>query len=144
MKYKAEGEELRVESKNIKMVKFRFENLVIWQRSVDISRKLFKIADSLEAKKLYRFADQLRGAGLSMPNNIAEGSGSTSKREFIQFLNIARRSTFENANMIIIFSKEKLIAEDVKDEIIQDLDELCRMITAFSRTLNSQPSAPSS
>lgn len=144
MKYKAEGEELRVESKNIKMVKFRFENLVIWQRSVDISRKLFKIADSLEAKKLYRFADQLRGAGLSMPNNIAEGSGSTSKREFMQFLNIARRATFENANMIIIFSKEKLIAEDVKDEIIQDLDELCRMITAFSRTLNSQPSAPSS
>jgi len=126
------------------MVKFRFENLVIWQRSVDISRKLFKIANSLEAKKLYRFADQLRGAGLSMPNNIAEGSGSTSKKEFMQFLNIARRSTFENANMIIIFSKEKLISEDVKDEIIQDLDELCRMITAFSRSLNSQPSAPSS
>jgi len=119
------------------MVNFRFENLVIWQRSVDISRKLFKIANSLEAKKLYRFADQLRGAGLSMPNNIAEGSGSTSKKEFVQFLNIARRSTFENANMIIIFSKEKLISEDVKDEIIQDLDELCRMITAFSRSLDN-------
>jgi len=144
VKYKAEGEELRVESKNCRIVKFRFENLEIWQRSVDIARKLFKIADSLETKKLYRFADQLRGAGLSMSNNIAEGSGSTSKKEFVQFLNIARRSTFENANMIIIFSKEKLISEDVKDEIIQDLDELCRMITAFSRTLNSQPSAPSS
>ena len=144
MKYKAEGEELRVESKNCRIVKFRFENLEIWQRSVDIARKLFKIADSLETKKLYRFADQLRGAGLSMSNNIAEGSGSTSKKEFVQFLNIARRSTFENANMIIIFSKEKLISEDVKDEIIQDLDELCRMITAFSRTLNFQPSALSS
>ena len=119
------------------MVKFRFENLEIWQRSVDIARKLFKIADSLETKKLYRFADQLRGAGLSMSNNIAEGSGSTSKKEFVQFLNIARRSTFENANMIIIFSKEKLISEDVKDEIIQDLDGLYRMITAFSRSLGS-------
>jgi four helix bundle protein len=144
VKHKAEGEELRVESKNCRIVKFRFENLEIWQRSVDIALKLFKITDSLETKKLYRFADQLRGAGLSMSNNIAEGSGSTSKKEFVQFLNIARRSTFENANMIIIFSKEKLISEDVKDEIIQDLDELCRMITAFSRTLNSQPSAPSS
>ena len=104
---------------------------------MDIARKLFKIADSLETKKLYRFADQLRGAGLSMPNNIAEGSGSTSKKEFIQFLNIARRSTFENANMILIFSKEKLISEPIRDEILQDLDELCRMITAFSRTLRS-------
>ncbi len=119
------------------MVRFRFENLEIWQRSVDIARKLFKIADSLEAKKLYRFADQLRGAGLSMPNNIAEGSGSTSKKEFINFLNIARRSTFENASMILIFTKEKLISEPIRDEILQDLDELCRMITAFSRTLRS-------
>jgi len=128
---------MRVESKNCRMVKFRFENLEIWQRSVDIARKLFKIAESLEIKKLYRFADQLRGAGLSMSNNIAEGSGSTSKKEFVQFLNIARRSTFENASMILIFSKEKLIPENIKDEIFQDLDELCRMITAFSRTLRS-------
>lgn len=119
------------------MVKFRFENLEIWQRSVDIAGKLFKLADILEGKKLYRFADQLRGAGLSMSNNIAEGSGSTSKKEFIQFLNIARRSTFENANMILIFAKEKLISEAMKNELIQDLDELCRMITAFSRTLRS-------
>lgn len=68
------------------MVKFRFENLEIWQRSVDIAEKLFKLADMLEEKKLYRFADQLRGAGLSMSNNVAEGSGSSSKKEFMQFL----------------------------------------------------------
>jgi len=118
-------------------IKFRFESLEIWQRAADIAQKLFKIADMFEEKKLYRFADQLRGAGLSMPNNIAEGSGSTSKKEFIQFLNIARRSTFENASMIIIFANEKLIANDIKDEVLKDLDELCRMITSFSRSLNN-------
>lgn len=120
------------------MIKFRFENLEIWQRAVEVARKLFRLADELEKMKLYRFADQLRGAGLSMPNNIAEGSGSTSNKEFIQFLNIARRSTFENASMIMIFAKDKLIAEEMKDEIIQYLDELCRMITAFSRRLNGK------
>jgi len=118
------------------MIKFRFENLEIWQRSVEVARKLFRLAQELGKMNLYRFADQLRGAGLSMPNNIAEGSGSTSKKEFIQFLNIARRSTFENASMIMIFAKDNLISEDMKNEIIQDLDELCRMITAFSRRLN--------
>ena len=122
------------------MIRFRFENLEIWQRSVEIARKLFRLAQELEKMKLYRFADQLRGAGLSMPNNIAEGSGSTSKKEFIQFLNIARRSTFENASMIMIFAKDKLIPEDKKNELIQDLDELCRMITAFSRRLNGKKS----
>jgi len=120
------------------MSKFRFENLEIWQRAVEVAEKLFRVAENLEKNKLYRFADQLRGAGLSMPNNIAEGSGSTSKKEFIQFLNIARRSTFENASMVIIFAKEKLISERERDSIIQALDELCRMITAFSNSLKNK------
>ena len=40
--------------------------------------------------------------------------------------------------MIMIFAKDKLIPEDKKNELIQDLDELCRMITAFSRTLSNR------
>ena len=120
------------------MSQFRFENLAIWQRSVEVAIKLFRLADDLEKNKLYRFADQLRGAGLSMSNNIAEGAGSTSKKEFMQFLNIARRSTFENASMIMVFARYKLTSEDRKDEILSDLDELCRMITAFSRSLKEK------
>ena len=82
------------------MVKFRFQDLKIWQLAIEIADDLFDIADELEQKKLFRFAEQLRGSGMSMSNNIAEGSGSLSKKEFKNFLNIARRSTFENANFI--------------------------------------------
>lgn len=117
------------------MVKFRFEDLEIWRSAKDIARSLFRIANKLEEKKLYRFAEQLRGSALSMPNNIAEGSGSTSKKEFIQFLNFARRSTFENANIVIIFEEEGLMAEDIKEDLLKDLDSLCRKITNFQRSL---------
>jgi hypothetical protein len=55
---------------------FRFEDLEIWKKAIEIGDKLFDIADDLEKMKLYRFAEQARGAGLSMSNNIAEGSGS--------------------------------------------------------------------
>ena len=89
------------------MVKFRFQDLKIWQLAIQIADELFDIADKLENKRLYRFAEQLRGAGMSMCNNISEGSGSTSKKEFIQFLNIARRSTFENANILILLENEE-------------------------------------
>ena len=88
---------------------FRFQNLEIWQKAVKIGIELFDIADELEKRHLHRFAEQLRAAGLSMSNNIAEGSGSISKKEFGQFLNVARRSTFENANMIIIYHMRELI-----------------------------------
>jgi len=88
---------------SIKEKLFRFQDLQIWKKAIEIGEKLLDIADELEARKLYRFAEQVRGASLSISNNIAEGSGSFSKNEFAQFLNIARRSTFENANMAIVF-----------------------------------------
>ena len=117
---------------------FRFENLNIWKKAIEIGMELFDIADDLEKKRLYRFAEQLRGAGLSMSNNIAEGSGSNSKKEFIQFLNIARRSTFENANMMILYQRKDLISVKVKDKILLELDELCRMISGFIKTLKQK------
>ena len=117
------------------MVKFRFQDLRIWQLAIQIADELFDIADELELKRLYRFADQLRGAGMSMSNNIAEGSGSSSKKEFIQFLNIARRSTFENANILILLEMRKLISTEALDKLLDRLDHLCRQITNFQKTL---------
>ena len=119
----------------MKKYSFRFENLNIWKKAIEIGIQLFEIADDLEKKRLYRFAEQLRGSGLSMSNNIAEGSGSHSKNEFRQFLNIARRSTFENANMIIVYQIKNLISEETKDQLLTELDELCRMISGFIKTL---------
>ena len=117
------------------MAKFRFQDLKIWQLAIEIADELFDIADDLERRRLYRFADQLRGAGMSMSNNIAEGSGSVSKREFKQFLNMARRSTFENANILILLQKRKLISENSLNNLLNKLDSLCRQITSFQNSL---------
>ncbi len=118
------------------MAKFRFEDLEIWKMAIDLADELFDIADTLEDRKLFRFADQLRGAGMSMSNNIAEGTGSTSKKELKQFLNIVRRSTFENANILIILYRRGLIEEKLKNELLEQLDILCRKITNFQKLLN--------
>ena len=117
-------------------MKFRFQDLQIWQFAIEITDELLDIADLLESKKLYRFAEQLRGAGMSMSNNIAEGSGSTSNRDFNNFLNISHRSTFENANILIILNRRKLIPDEKLNELLEKLDKECRMITNFKKTLN--------
>ena len=117
------------------MVKFRFQDLKIWQLVIEIADALFDIADELEQRKLYRFAEQLRGSGMSMSNNIAEGSGSSSKKEFKNFLNIARRSTFENANILILLERRNLITSSELDKNLNNLDKLCRQITNFIKSL---------
>ena len=117
------------------MAKFRFQDLEIWRMAIDIADELFDISEQLDKKRLYRFAEQLRGAGMSMSNNIAEGSGSSSKKEFIQFLNIARRSTFENANILILLQRRELISAQVLQKSLNQLEHLCRMITNFQKSL---------
>jgi len=117
------------------MVKFRFQDLKIWQLAIEIADELFDVADDLEKKKLYRFADQLRGSGMSMSNNITEGAGSYSKKEFKQFLNIIRRSTFENANILILLKRRDLIGEKELEKLLNKLDHLSRQITNFQKIL---------
>ena len=72
---------------------------------------------------------------MSMSNNIAEGSGSSSAKEFSQFLNIAKRSTFENANILILLQLRELITPEVRIRLCERLDHLCRKITNFQKTL---------
>ena len=102
--------------------------------AIKIANELFDISDELERKRLYRFADQLRGSGMSMSNNISEGSGSSSNKEFRRFLDIARRSTFENAKIVILLEMRKLITKTM-DSLLDRLDSLCRQITSFQNSL---------
>ena len=115
--------------------KFRFQDLEIWQEAIEIADRLLDLADFLQERKWFKSADQLRGAALSVSNNIAEGSGSYSKKEFFNFLNIARRSAFENANILIILARRKVLEEIDRDQLLELLDTLCRRITQFQKSL---------
>ena len=114
---------------------FRFQDLEIWQRAADTSLTLFALADRLDAQKLYRFAEQLRAAALSVTNNIAEGSGSVSDPDFRNFLNMARRSVFEVANMLILLTRQGHFSDRETAPLLNELEEQSRMILAFMRHL---------
>jgi len=113
---------------------FRFEDLTIWQLARDFAVNMHRMADRLEQRKYYRYAEQIRAAALSVPNNIAEGAGSIHIPEFLQFLNIARRSLFENASMLLVFEAMEIWASGEIDGLLNDCDKISRMITNFSRS----------
>jgi four helix bundle protein len=114
---------------------FRFEQLDIWKEAIQISDILFDYADKAEERKFYKFAEQLRAAAMSISNNIAEGSGSFSDKEFANFLNISRRSIFECANIIHIFLRRNLISTEDKKLVYLQLVMLSKKITNFRKTL---------
>ena len=116
---------------------FRFQELEIWKRGAGISGPLFRMADDLDEKRLHRFAGQLRGAVLSITNNIAEGSGSASAKDFAHYLNMARRSVFEVANMLGLLAQQGYWRKSGSEDLLRELEEQSRMLLAFQRRLKS-------
>ncbi len=115
--------------------KFRFEDFDMWQQASEVSGQLFDIADKLAEMRKYRFAEQLNGAALSITNNIAEGSGSFSDKDFAHFLNIARRSVFECANIVAILNRSGIVSIEQKIDLFDRLDHISSMITNFRKQL---------
>jgi four helix bundle protein len=114
---------------------FRFQDFEIWKKGVSLSGPLFEIVEELDKKRLFRFAEQLRGATMSITNNIAEGSGSLSDAEFANFLNMARRSVFEVANILILLRQDGKINSTDVESLLQELEQESRMILAFRNSL---------
>ena len=117
------------------MVHFRFEDLEIWKKAIKLADSIFNVADDLEKRKLFRFAEQLRSSSISVSNNIAEGSGSDYSKDFKVFLNYSRRSLFETANMLLFLRNKNVLKEKSINGLLEDLDVLSRQITVFKRTL---------
>ena len=117
------------------MAKFRFEDLEIWKEAIEIGMIFFDITDELEQKKLWRFADQCRGVGMSIPNNISESTGTNMRGEQHQLLRYSRRECFEGANILVMLERRALITHELKVELFDRLDILCRRIQAYSDTL---------
>jgi four helix bundle protein len=118
-----------------RMAHFRFMDLEIWKDSITLNNQLFDIADAFGDAKSFRVAEQLRSASLSISNNIAEGSGSFSNKDFANFLNISRRSVFEVANITFVAFQRKFLTKEQLDQILDNLDSLSRKITNFRKSI---------
>lgn len=114
---------------------FRFQRLDVWQRALAVGGDLHDVSDTLDQRGYHRYAEQLRAAAMSISNNIAEGAGSESTKEFANFLNIAHRSAFETANIVLFLHTKSMLANPNRDRLLAELEEVCRMITGFRRSL---------
>ncbi len=114
---------------------FRFMNMEIWKEVIELNNYFFDLGDVLSDSKNFRVAVQLRAASLSISNNIAEGSGSVSDKDFANFLNIAKRSAYECANIIYVLFSRNIITKEKLKEYVNRLDILCRKISSFRKSL---------
>jgi len=115
----------------------QFEKLKIWQKAMNISENVYRVSESLPQDEKFNLTSQMKRCAVSMPSNIAEGSGRNSKNEFAHFLGIANGSTFELITQLMISKRLELIDEEKIAPIINELVEVSSMNFALQKTLKN-------
>lgn len=115
---------------------FRFESLEIWQTSVTFATKIYPLTKKLPREEMFALADQLRRSACSISTNIAEGSGSSSKKDFGHYLDIAIKSLYEVVSLLLLAEKLEYISKNSRQELYGEADTLVRKIRAFQKSLD--------
>ena len=82
-----------------------YKDLLVWQRSIQLSLSIYRLTAAFPIEERYGLTSQLQRAGVSVPSNIAEGYGRGTRKEYKQFLAIARGSTLEVQTQLIMASE---------------------------------------
>ena len=108
----------------------------IRKRGVKMAINCYKITQNFPNSELYGLTSQIRRSCVSVPSNIAEGYGRTSKAEYIRFLRIALGSLRELDTQLIIAKAVNLAKPELFSPIIKEVDELQRLIIATIHKLD--------
>ena len=117
---------------------FAFEDLLVWQKSIDFAEAVIKTIDLFKApRKHYRIIEQLESAAISISSNIAEGKGRFSKKEFIHYLYISRGSLFETISLLILIRRLTWIGEEKLIELKLMGEEIAKMLNSLIKSVKS-------
>ena len=112
--------------------KFGFEDLEVWQKAVTFAVDIIDLCERINTeRKHYRLIEQVEASSTSVAANISEGKGRYSKKEFIQFLYIARGSLYETVTFLIVFKGKQWINEANLLKLKKTAIEIGKMISSL-------------
>ena len=124
-------------------IEYSFEKLTVWQEATKLVVEVYTLLDSFPKFEKYALCDQIRRAIVSVPSNIAEGSGRKSLKEQIHFLEIAYGSLMETYNQLLIAIDLAYISKESVEDIKPSIDGVAKMINGLSNSFSKKLEAQS-
>jgi four helix bundle protein len=107
--------------------------LEAWKEAMALVRTVYELTRKFPAEELYGLTSQMRRAAVSIPSNLAEGAARTGKKEFAQFLNIARGSLSELETQILIAEDLGYIKREHAISVL--LERVSKLITGLHKSI---------
>ena len=119
---------------------FKFEKLLIWQKSFKLGEEVNTVANTFPAFEIYNLTSQMRRAADSVGLNIAEGSTGNSDKEQVRFLSYANRSVIEVVACLLKAKSRGYINLNESERFYFLSVEVYKMISSFKRAVADRTS----
>jgi four helix bundle protein len=112
-------------------------DLIVWQKSMDLVVQVYQLTGAFPPSEIYRLVAQSTRAAASVPANIAEGHARSSRKDFANFLAIAKGSLMETETFLMIAIRLGYLQNGVASPTLELITEISKMLTVLRRRLLS-------
>ena len=115
-----------------------YEKLEVWQKSMDFVKNIYTVTLEFPNEEKFGIVSQIRRAAVSIPSNIAEGSGRGTKPSFCNFIYIARGSAYEVETLLTVSYSLGFFIKELFLQKKGELQEIIRMLNGLINSLKKE------
>jgi len=112
-----------------------YRKLRVWKKSHEFTLEIYKQTENFPSSERMSLTQQIRRAAYSIPMNIAEGYGTIHKKQLINYLSIARGSSFEVSYQLLLAKELDYWDEETYERLNLQIVEIQKMISGLIRKL---------
>ena len=111
------------------------KDLKVWQKAMTLAETVYRIADELPKREEYRITSQIVRAAISIPANIAEGNARGTRKDYANFISIARGSAAELETLLLLAGRAGLLPQSTLSDALALTEEVGRMLNTMRQRL---------
>jgi four helix bundle protein len=115
-----------------------FRDLVVWQKGMVLVNEIYRLSKKFPKDELFGLTSQIRRAAVSIPSNVAEGRGKSSKGEFQQFLHHSMGSLAEVETQVIIAQNLGYLNPAETEPVMEIIAEVGRLLNGLLTSLKKK------
>jgi four helix bundle protein len=112
-----------------------FRGLLVWRQAMDLARETYLLTRTFPKEELYGLTSQIRRAAVSVPANIAEGTGRATRRDFVNFLRIAQGSLREIETYLLLTVEIKLATPSSTAPLLAQAESVAKLLNRLIHSL---------
>ena len=114
------------------------KRLEAWKKAVEWVIDVYKLTGRFPPQERYALADQMRRAAVSIPSNIAEGAARQTKKEFTQFLHMARGSLSELDTQVEIAGRLGYVPSESQGHLQSSCNTIDRLLNGLVKSMRTR------